>query len=335
MYNYTLKYKTFDTLLADAQSDFKKYQLQSLIDPQDLIKVAKRVNYELGLRINQTKEIVLEVEKGRVRLPNDFYTLDYALMCGEYTTKSYMPQGTTVEERIIPAPLYQQTPPNIIDVCSDPVPPETPVPCSTCNDNCECDSNAMISAVKPSCTLNCKGETIQLVQTMKFETRTYSVMKPIKLLANAMSIDCDCPNLYWDSPFSGWIKDGWLYLNFQTGKVYISYQGMLVDEDDNIMVPDHDGLNDYYEYALKQRILENLIMNDEVVSQAKIQIIEARYKTAKAFATSIVRTPNFSELKQMWKLNRRAMYNKYYDMFASNPVLERGMRINRQSWQKE
>ena len=65
-YNYTLKYRTFDQLLADAQSDFKKYHLESLIDPQDMIKVAKRVNYDLGLRINDTKEVILEVEKGRV-----------------------------------------------------------------------------------------------------------------------------------------------------------------------------------------------------------------------------------------------------------------------------
>ena len=75
--------------MADVQTDFKKYQLQDLIDPQDMIKVTKRINYDLGLRINQTKEVILEVEKGRVRLPNDFDVLNFALMCSNYTTKQY------------------------------------------------------------------------------------------------------------------------------------------------------------------------------------------------------------------------------------------------------
>jgi hypothetical protein len=317
-YNYTLKYRTFDTLLAEARSDFKKYQLQGLIDPQDMIKVAKRVNYDLGLRINQTKEVVLEVEKGRVRLPNNFYTLNFALMCGTYETKTYLPQGTHVEERIIsPGVAYQTPPPNVIDVCQDPPVAEPCNPCMQCGTTC-CDGPCQAcSSSAISCSLNCKGETIQLVQTLRFETRVFTLLKPIKLLENAESIDCDCPNLYWNSPFTGWIKDGWLYLNFQTGKVYLNYQGMMEDDNGNILVPDHDMLNEYYEYALKQRILENLIMNDEVVSSAKIQLIESRYRTARNAAKSIVNTPNFSELKQMWQVNRKAMYNKYYSMFSS------------------
>jgi len=317
-YNYTLKYRTFDTLLADAQSDFKKYQLQNLIDPQDMIKVAKRVNYDLGLRINQTKEVVLEVEKGRVRLPNNFYILNFALMCGSYETKTYMPQGTHVEERIVDTGVaYQVAPPNVIDVCQDEPVANPCDPCLQCGTPC-CDGPCQpCSSSAISCNLNCKGETIQLVQTLRFETRIFKVLQPIKLLQNEESIDCDCPNLYWNSPLTGWIKDGWLYLNFQTGKVYLNFQGMLEDDDGNILVPDHDMLNEYYEYALKQRILENLIMNDEVVSSAKIQLIEARYKTARIAAKSIVNTPNFAELKQMWQVNRKAMYNKYYSMFAS------------------
>ncbi len=321
-YNYTLKYRSFDTLLADARSDFKKYQLQGGIDPQELIKVAKRVNYDLGLRLNQTKEVILEVEKGRVRLPNNFYTLNFMFMCGSYEVKTYLPQGTHVEERIVNAATpYQVAPPNVIDVCQD-EPVVSPCdPCSQCNTPC-CDGPCQ-SCASPtiSCSLNCKGETIQLVQTLKFETRVYSVLSPVKLLQNAQDIDCDCPNLYWDSPLTGWIKDGWLYLNFQTGKVYLNYQGMMEDDDGNILVPDHDMLNEYYEYALKQRILENLIMNDEVVSQAKIQLIETRYRAARNAAKSIVNTPNFSELKQMWQVNRKAMYHKYYNMFASYPSI--------------
>ena len=52
-----LKYRTFDMLLADVQVDFQNMTLQNMIEPQQLIKVAKRVNYDLGLRIMSTKGI--------------------------------------------------------------------------------------------------------------------------------------------------------------------------------------------------------------------------------------------------------------------------------------
>ena len=158
---------------------------------------------------------------------------------------------------------------------------------------------------------------MQLVQVLKYETRTYSFLSPIKILENAMEIDCDCPNLYWASPNTAYIKDGWLYTNFETGNVYLNYQGMLEDDQGNLLVPDHDVINEYYEYALKQRIIENLIMNDETVNASKIQLIEQRYRAARNNALSIVNTPNFSELQRVFKMNRKALYAKYYDMFRS------------------
>ena len=78
-YNYTLRYRTFDQLLSDIQVDFQNLALQDMIEPQQLIKVAKRVNYDLGLRIFKTKEVLLEVEKFRVRLPDDFFTLNFLI----------------------------------------------------------------------------------------------------------------------------------------------------------------------------------------------------------------------------------------------------------------
>ena len=90
------------------------------------------------------------------------------------------------------------------------------------------------------------------------------------------------------------------------------------DDEGNLLVPDHDMLNEYYEYAMKQRILENLIMNDEPVDK-KLQIVEARLKNARTYALTIVNTPNFAEIKRVFQANRKAQYAKYYDMFKSYP----------------
>jgi hypothetical protein len=324
-YNYTLKYKTFDQLMAEVLVDFQNYDLENFIEPATLIKVAKRVNYDLGLRIFQTKETLIEIEKGRGKLPDDFYVLNFALICDEVTEYTPVPQGTWIEERPLVTP-YKETNanPSSCDI--------GPVNCQNCG-NIDCSCNPVPSVapynqlqpygsycIKPRVFLNCKNEPYELVQIVKSgEQRTYKRLWPIKMLNNPQTIDCDCPNLYMDSPNQAWIKDGWFYTTFQCGKVYLNYQGMLEDDDGNLLVPDHDMLNEYYEYALKQRILENLVMNDEMSAGQKLQIIENRYRAARNAALSIVNTPNWAEFKQMWETNRKAQYAKYYNMFKSYP----------------
>jgi len=90
----------------------------------------------------------------------------------------------------------------------------------------------------------------------------------------------------------------------------------MIDDDGNILVPDHEQINEFYEYALKQRILENLMMNGEDVGP-RIQLVEQRYRASRNNAMNIVNTPNFAELKKLWKVNRKAQYANYYDMFSS------------------
>jgi len=83
-----------------------------------------------------------------------------------------------------------------------------------------------------------------------------------------------------------------------------------------LLILDHPMINEYYEYGLKQRILENLYMNGEDVMQ-KLNLIEQRFRGARNNALSIVNTPNFKELSKLHDMNRRAMYGKYYDQFKS------------------
>ena len=90
----------------------------------------------------------------------------------------------------------------------------------------------------------------------------------------------------------------------------------MTNENGELLVPDHDLLNEYYEYALKQRIMENLFLNGEDLAQ-RMQLVEQRTKAARNNALSLVNTPNFKEMEKLWWTNRRAQYSKYYDMFKS------------------
>jgi hypothetical protein len=76
-------------------------------------------------------------------------------------------------------------------------------------------------------------------------------------------------------------------------------------------------INEYYEYALKKRILENMLMDGNPAIGNQFQLVNAELRAARNNALSIVNTPNFSEMQKVWAMNRKAMYSKYYDMFKS------------------
>ena len=337
-FNYTLKYRTFDELLEDVMVDFQTFALENMLEPQALIKIATKLNYDLGLRINQTKEVILEVEHGRVKLPDDFYTFNYAMICGEYQLQAgYNIGGTNIQE--VP---YREVP-STVDQCAAPT-----VNCSVCNSHpcnhtAACASNTLPgnyipdaydpnnpygdTCIRPRVFMNCKGEKYELIQIMPTgQTRTYRVLLPLRM-KTSQNIDCECPNLYWNTPNEGWLKNGFLFTTFETGKVYLNYQGQLEGDNGELLVPNHPLLNDYYEYALKERLLENLLMNGEDVSQ-KLQFIMQRSRVARNQALSLVNTPNFEEMKKLWWANRIAQYGKYYNMFKSYPIDPRYYQYN-------
>jgi hypothetical protein len=57
-------------------------------------------------------------------------------------------------------------------------------------------------------------------------------------------------------------------------------------------------------------------MNGEDVAQ-RMTLIDQRLRVARNAALSLVNTPNFKEMQDLWWTNRRAQYSKYYDMFKS------------------
>jgi hypothetical protein len=58
-------------------------------------------------------------------------------------------------------------------------------------------------------------------------------------------------------------------------------------------------------------------MNGENVTAAQMQLIQVKLKAARNNAQSVVNTPNFSELRRIWEINRKAQYHNYYTMFRT------------------
>lgn len=320
--NYSLKYRTFNSLFEDVTVDFKNYALEGVINPQSLIKIARKCNYDLGFRIYKTRQVILEVEHGRVRLPDDFHIMNFAVVCGESTITEALPQGTNIEERLV-APNY---------VCDPGQPTTCETPSDPCNDPVDPCNN--IDPCTGTCITKC-GDEYQLIQKINTTTRTFKTQFHLWITDNEW-INKECidgvPGSKLSSNASGQvgitgivsngrgpidearIQDGFLVTNFDNGKVYVNYIGDMLDDNGNIMVPDHEMINEYYEYALKERILENLVMNGEPVGD-RYNLIANKLRASRNYALTIVNTPNFEEMRKLWQVNRNAQYQKYYNMF--------------------
>ncbi|HEY4062328.1 MAG TPA: hypothetical protein VGM30_10530 [Puia sp.] len=286
-----LEYRTYDELLSSVLSDFKTYDQEGMIDPQDLIKVAQSINKELSVKINPLKELVLDLTKGKVRLPNDFYLLNFALLCGKYEKSIPILHGIHTEDVLLPAD------------CNNP----GPIPGSTYNTTCR----PAINEAKVRLT-QC-GEGYGVVQYFKYETRTYHHFLPLRMESSS-KVSTKCPNLGIRSERLAYIKGGWLYTNFDSGTLYINYMGNMEDDEGNLLVLDHAIVNTYYEYALKERILENMLIEGEQVGEL-LKLMGIRRKNARLEARNVVFTPDFAELKEAWEANRKVQHNRYFRMF--------------------
>lgn len=320
-----LKYRTFESLRADVESDFKNLTLENLIEPQELIRAARWVTADLGLKIYKTKNAILELHHGRVRLPDDFFVFNFGLLCGEGVIRTALPQGVRIETIPYPFPIYQEM--RTVDQCAEECPVVEVSDCGGCGSCKKCNGIVLSPGynpvyplgdpcVQPRIFLDCKGDAFELIQVVQTEIRHWKAMLPLRLVSPTHQISSCCPNLYVYCKDEVWIKDGFLHSNLSCGTIYMNYEGNLEDDEGNMLVPDHELLNPFYEYKLKDKIYEVLSDNGEDVER-RMDRNAIRLRFARSQAQSVVNMPEISEIANVYKLNRQAYNVRYVDMFKS------------------
>ena len=226
-----LKYRTFNDLLNEVSIDFNTFANESMIEPAQLIKIATKVNYDLGLRINQQKSCILDISHNKARLPDDFYVLDYALLCSSYKTIQPKMQGRHSEDKSIGT-----------GICNKCHKPDLDNPCAKPDDCCICNKVY---------TNDC-GESFEVVYKQGFDIRSYTEFERLTF-KTGKGCDSNCLNTHIHSNHNAEIKNGFIYTNVSHGSIFITYQGAMEDEDGNLLVLDHPMINEYYETAIKHR----------------------------------------------------------------------------------
>jgi hypothetical protein len=279
-----IKYRTFDELLSEVSIDFSTYFNEGMIEPAQLIKVVLKINKELGIRINKTREVILELNHGKVRLPENLYLINRAFICDKYQVVNRKISGTHKEDVILDP-----------DECTK---------CGQPDITCSCEKTYSV----------CTDTHVKVIERKSYETREYEHFHRIYIKPHStVSPVFGCkPH---EAQIAGEVRDGFLFVQgCNHGKVYLSYESTMEDENGELLVIDHPIINKYYEDALKNTILMNLYFNGED-TERKWKFMEEEMRKSKIQAFSIVNTPDFKELYENWSTNRKIQRYKYYNMF--------------------
>jgi hypothetical protein len=357
------KYRTFDELMDSVRLDLYSWNLEGMLESQQLIKVAMRVSYDLGFKINQQKSSIVEIHKRKGKLPEGFDTMNYALCVEDRYTEEIPTYNKTYSEGILEGVVLAQnfleprfvnqaviftdiiygnnvvihnlqtmnvviqvfnTDGSLLDFDVEIVDLNTIRIISESPDTIV-NSKVVVLGAKintvgtgSSCpaVLDCTSDgTPKIYYTTNGKRHSSKKLKPLTFV-NSQSVSPECEvkkgpcNDYYDV----YIKNGFIHTMFDEGILYINFQSIMEDDDGNLLVLDHPYTNEYYEYALKQRVFENLFMAGEPV-QNHLQLMNQKLKEARTLALSFVNTPDFKEMKDVVEMNRKAMYNRYYRMF--------------------
>ena len=335
--NYTLRYKPLSSLLFELEREMTKHSAMGLLDELVVIKQVMYCLYDLGIRVFSRYEDVFDIAEGRAKLPDHFHSIIFAMLCDRYEVVNIPPQG--LDLRVVKitndeVPDFNdhingclttcprsQVESLVVDCCGRPLNRDRlidPQQDCNCDDGCNgCDKTRKVA--KKVFVVNDTGGRYSLVQVVKGQAFRFSNMMPLYLERNFSDnttsdyLECtECMRL--NKPINTFkVRDGWMIFNVRSGKVYVMYLGLPFDTERNeLLVPTHPYIDEYILYSIKERIIENAVINKDDASNVQLLTYFAQKKNqARYIARSFVSTPTFREIRMAWMRNRAWMYNNY------------------------
>jgi len=185
-------------------------------------------------------------------------------------------------------------------------------------DPCPIPPNPCVQDAAPcnsTCVTHEHGQPV-VIDRCNGRTRKFKNMFRLEVVKNN-SVSADCVDVNSRNYYSVFLKNGFIETNFKEGEVLVMYESVMETEKGDLMVLSHPYADEYYEYAIKERIYENLAQAGENTFQL-MQMMSAKLREARNRALGFINTPDFNEMKQIWLTNRKAQYHKFYDMFKNH-----------------
>lgn len=301
--NIPWEYIKLSQVMASVRSDLQVFDDANMIDEDKCIKIVMQCNEKLGQRIYKSKPCKIDVNNYRGNIPSDLWKIEniFALTTSN-TGLTHSEGGGIIGATQITHTDY--VPSKILskDVSS--------IKCAT----------EMSCCREAPCSTGCGG-TCGKITYLTEDQKHYIEYNHQQLIPLTLSLSTSnsCVNYSpcskYKGEFSVDISNEEFEFSFEIGTVYLSYLGNMVDEDGEILIPFHPMLNQYYEFALKEKILQDIYLNTQADVIQRLQYVSAEKSKHYYDAYQYIQTSKAGQYDKMRKKREMEYYNKWYSMF--------------------
>lgn len=282
------KYITATQLIAEVKQGLRKYDENNLIRDEDLMKHIVRCSEFLGERLHQSKQCRITVLDYKSPIPQDLWKIEnmYGLAVNPNARNLFsgMFGGGLIfhneDEVVIPSPE---------------------------------ERIRYMGIIPNDC---CHPMHVSAYDTNYFERVEDKRIFPLKL-SNTLSNKCSgyaaCNQ--WNGDYSIELQDGEFQFSFKEGEIFLSYLGDLVNDEGELLIPDHELVLPFYEWTLKKEILEDLIFNTELPVSDRYQLAQRNLVEAKIQAMDYINRFKAGQLDHLSKKRKMEFYNNWIKKF--------------------
>lgn len=277
--NTLLEHRPINELMAIVKNDFRKFDVEGLIDEGTLIKTVLYCNERLGLPIREIREAAISVNDYVAELPLDFEKMYYvcALKATNTSTTDF----------------------------NNPF-------------NNNFDSDVIYDAHLDRESLGCV-DNYQVIIKRETNTTVHQYGTWVQLEVDRSSdkyCHIDCPNKRKKGKYSIQIKDGKINTPFKSGMLYIMYVGLMRDIDGNILFPFHPMITPYYEWSIKEKILSDAMFNSDATNIGELwKLANQERKLAWLDAFNFTTEKSYGEYVGLQKKKELNWHNHWFKYF--------------------
>ncbi len=127
-----------------------------------------------------------------------------------------------------------------------------------------------------------------------------------------------CPNTRKRGKYEVTIEDDFINTPFRSGEIYIMYLATMQDEDGHLLFPFHPLITPYYEWSIKEKVLQDTIFNSDGDYSNMYKLAQQERVKAWLDAFNVTATKEYGEYLDMQRKREMKWYNEYFKYFNSN-----------------
>lgn len=276
-------------LVAEILTELKKYDESGLIDYKSLNRWIKNELKRFGNNLMQLTETVLRVENGTADLPENFFSLYFAVKC---TPESHQFEEGC-KENLQSSHFWTQRLENTYEW----------------DNQSGSHKNTNFKLIEERIVF--KDNT-----TVKFRYNNPILLRPVKgIKRDSLAVKCKNLNIN-NCPYEFNIVGEKMQFNFRDGDVYIQYYGLPLDQSDDLLIPDSRNLEEYLIAYCKRKVMEIIWLNDDDTNLInKLQFLQQEEVRLYGLAQTEVKFNALGNWAQKIKRNNILETNKYERMF--------------------